>query len=142
MFSGPDTYDHLNVPGPDTYDHLNVPGPCYLAPQYTRPSRFCQPDPRYKPPPPTQKYHQDLINTLKVLDIHVIASYSTLITPRSTLMSVVYSQAQKQRYRVTLELDVLSDFDPHNLDWEKLFDLEPAEKVSAYVEDLSTPDRW
>ncbi len=57
-------------------------------------------------------------------------------------MSVVYHQAQKQRYRVTLELDVLSDFDPHNLDWEKLFDLEPAEKVSAYVEDLSRPDRW
>jgi hypothetical protein len=57
-------------------------------------------------------------------------------------MSVVYHQAQKQRYRVTLELDVLSDFDPHNLDWEKLFDLEPAEKVSAYVEDLSCPSSW
>jgi hypothetical protein len=28
------------------------------------------------------------------------------------------------------------------LDWEKIFDLEPAEKVSAYVEDLSRPDRW
>ena len=57
-------------------------------------------------------------------------------------MSVAYSQAQKVRYRITLELETLPDFDPHNLDWEKLFDLEPAEKVSAYVEDLSTPDRW
>jgi len=57
-------------------------------------------------------------------------------------MSVAYYQAQKQRYRVTLELEVLSDFDPHNLDWEKVFHLEPAEKVLAYVEDLSTPDRW
>jgi hypothetical protein len=28
------------------------------------------------------------------------------------------------------------------LDWEKIFDLEPAEKVSAYVESLSVPDRW
>jgi hypothetical protein len=28
------------------------------------------------------------------------------------------------------------------MDWEKLFKLEPAEKCSAYVEDLSTPDRW
>jgi hypothetical protein len=42
----------------------------------------------------------------------------------------------------TLELDVLSDFDPHQLDWEKLFKLEPAEHCDAYVEDLSRPDRW
>jgi hypothetical protein len=28
------------------------------------------------------------------------------------------------------------------LDWEKLFKLEPAEHCDAYVEDLSTPDRW
>ena len=57
-------------------------------------------------------------------------------------MSVAYQQAQKQRYRITLELDVFSDFDPHQVDWEKLFKLEPAENVSAYVEDLSCPDRW
>lgn len=57
-------------------------------------------------------------------------------------MSVVYQQAQKQRYRITLELDVLGDFDPHQIDWEKLFKLEPAEHCDAYVEDLSTPDRW
>ena len=57
-------------------------------------------------------------------------------------MSVVYQQAQKQRYRVTLELDVLSDFDPHNLDWEKVFNLEPAERVISYVEDLSRPSSW
>jgi len=57
-------------------------------------------------------------------------------------MSVAYRQAQKQRYRVTLELEVFEDFDPHQLDWEKVFKLEPAEKVSAYVEDLSRPDKW
>jgi len=57
-------------------------------------------------------------------------------------MSVAYSQAQKVRYRVTLDLEVFADFDPHQMDWEKLFKLEPAEKCSAYVEDLSTPDRW
>jgi hypothetical protein len=28
------------------------------------------------------------------------------------------------------------------LDWEKVFKLEPAEHVEAYVEDLSRPDRW
>ena len=57
-------------------------------------------------------------------------------------MSVAYSQAQKQRYRITLDLSVLGDFDPHQIDWEKLFKLEGAEKCDAYVEDLNTPDRW
>jgi len=57
-------------------------------------------------------------------------------------MSVVYQQAQKQRYRITLDLSVFGDFDPHQIDWEKLFKLEGAEKCEAYVEDLSTPDHW
>ena len=57
-------------------------------------------------------------------------------------MSVAYSQAQKQRYRITLELETFADFNPHQVDWEKLFKLEPAESVEAYVEDLSVPDRW
>ena len=57
-------------------------------------------------------------------------------------MAVAFNQAQKVRYRVTLDLEVFSDFDPHQMDWEKLFKLEPAERVSAYVEDLSVPERW
>jgi hypothetical protein len=57
-------------------------------------------------------------------------------------MSVAFQQAQKVRYRVTLDLEVFSDMDPHQIDWEKLFKLEPAERVSAYVEDLSCPDKW
>jgi len=57
-------------------------------------------------------------------------------------MSVAYQKAQKQRYRVTLEFEVFDDLDPHQLDWDKVFELEPAEKVEAYVEDLSCPDRW
>ena len=57
-------------------------------------------------------------------------------------MSVVYSQAQKQRYRITLELDVLDDFDPHQISWEDIFDLGGDEQVEAYVEDLSVPVRW
>jgi len=57
-------------------------------------------------------------------------------------MSVAYQQAQKVRYRVTLELDVFSDFNPHQVDWEKVFQLEPAESVNAYVEDLDSPDKW
>jgi hypothetical protein len=65
-----------------------------------------------------------------------------LVTNRRELMSVAYSQAQKQRYRITLDISAFPDFDPHQIDWEKLFKLEPAEKCEAYVEDLSTPDRW
>ena len=58
-------------------------------------------------------------------------------------MSVIYTQAQKQRYRITLELETLEDFDPHQIDWESLFELEGSERViDSYVEDLSIPNRW
>jgi hypothetical protein len=57
-------------------------------------------------------------------------------------MAVAYHQAQKQRYRITLDITAFPDFDPHQIDWEKLFKLEPSEHVEAYVEDLSLPDRW
>ena len=51
-------------------------------------------------------------------------------------MSVAISQAQKQRYRITLDLEVLGDFDPHQIDWENLFELEGNEQViDSYVED-------
>ncbi len=53
-----------------------------------------------------------------------------------------YLAGQKQRYRVTLELEVLEDFDPHQIDWNKVLDLQGNEKASAYIEDLSRPDRW
>ena len=58
-------------------------------------------------------------------------------------MSVAISQAQKQRYRITLDIEVLEDFNPHNIDWENLFELEGNEQViDSYVEDLSVPVRW
>ena len=58
-------------------------------------------------------------------------------------MSVLYSQAQKQRYRITLDLEVMDDFDPHQIHWEDLFELEGSARViDSYVEDLSTPVRW
>jgi hypothetical protein len=52
-------------------------------------------------------------------------------------MSLAYLQAQKKKVRVTLEFDVFQDFDARQIDFTKLFDLEPAEKVEAYVEDFS-----
>ena len=58
-------------------------------------------------------------------------------------MSVAISQAQKQRYRITLDIEVLEDFNPHNIDWETLFELEGNEQViDSYVEDPSNPVRW
>jgi hypothetical protein len=58
-------------------------------------------------------------------------------------MSVAISQAQKQRYRITLDIEVLEDFNPHNIDWETLFEMEGNEQViDSYVEDLSNPVRW
>ena len=58
-------------------------------------------------------------------------------------MSVLYSQARKQRYRITLDIEVMEDFDPHQIDWEQLFELEGTERViDSYVEDLSNPVRW
>jgi hypothetical protein len=47
-----------------------------------------------------------------------------------------YQIAQKKRVRVTLDLDVFSDFDARQINWEKLFKLEPSESVDAYVEDF------
>ena len=57
-------------------------------------------------------------------------------------MSIVYHQAQKQKYRITLELDVMEDFDPHNINWDELFDMGGDEHCEAYVEDLSRPYSW
>lgn len=54
------------------------------------------------------------------------------------MASSVYDVARKHRYRVTLELDVLGDFDPHQIDWSKLFELGHNETCDAYVEDLDS----
>lgn len=51
-------------------------------------------------------------------------------------MSVSYQSAQKQHVRITLDLSVLSDFNPRNIDFEKLFQLEPNESVDVYIEEF------
>lgn len=48
-----------------------------------------------------------------------------------------YLSTHKTKYRITLELDVMQDFNPYEINWRKLFDLEPSEKVKSYIEDLS-----
>ncbi len=53
-----------------------------------------------------------------------------------------YLAAQKTKFRVTLELEVIEDFDPHQIDWAKVLDLQGGETVDSYIENLSAPDRW
>ena len=57
-------------------------------------------------------------------------------------MPVSYAKASKSKYRVPLDLEVQEDFNPHNIDWERVLDFQRNERVNSYVEDLSTPDRW
>ena len=53
---------------------------------------------------------------------------------------VSYTLAQKRRVRITLDLEVMSDFNPRDIDFQKLFKLEPNESVETYIED--SDDLW
>lgn len=53
-------------------------------------------------------------------------------------MSIAYLQAQKKRVRITLDLEVFNDFDARQINYEKLFNLEPAESIDVYVEDFDS----
>ena len=84
-----------------------------------------------------------LINTDWKIDNISQTFYNSQVSPTESIMSVLYSQAQKQRYRITLDIVVMDDFDPHQINWEELFEMEGTERViDSYVEDLSNPVRW
>ncbi len=57
-------------------------------------------------------------------------------------MSVLYSQAAKSKYRITLEVDALSDYNPHDISWDKVFQLEDNETCQSVIEDMSNPVSW
>ena len=57
-------------------------------------------------------------------------------------MSVLYSQGVKSKYRITLELETLSDFNPYDISWDKVFQLEDNESCESVIEDLSNPVSW
>ncbi len=57
-------------------------------------------------------------------------------------MSVSYNYGTKSKYRITLELDVLDDFNPHDIAWDKVFKLEDNESCKSYIEELSNPVSW
>ena len=57
-------------------------------------------------------------------------------------MTVSNLYGQKTKYRITLELDVFDDFNPHEIAWDKVFKLEDDEAVESNIEDLSNPRVW
>ena len=54
-------------------------------------------------------------------------------------MSVSYFESTKTKYRITLELDVDSDFNPRQIDWRKVLDINPNEDCHCYIEDVDSP---
>ena len=51
-------------------------------------------------------------------------------------MPVSYYNCTPTKYRITLELDVLDDFNPRQINWEKMFELQDNESVECYIEEL------
>ena len=56
--------------------------------------------------------------------------------------SKIYDDVHLQRYRVTLDMSVLGDFDPRQVDYNKVFDLQDSEELEVYIEDLDNSTRW
>ena len=53
-------------------------------------------------------------------------------------MSVLPTNLQHKQYRITLNLSVLNDFNPHQINYEKLFKLdEDYEALNVNIEDLN-----
>ena len=57
-------------------------------------------------------------------------------------MSVLYSQATKSKYRITLDVEVLSDFNPKQIDWAKVLEIQDNESIESDIEDMSNPVSW
>ena len=57
-------------------------------------------------------------------------------------MTVSYYNATLNKYRITLELDVLDDFNPRQINWEKVLDIGADESVVSYTEELDIADEW
>ena len=57
-------------------------------------------------------------------------------------MTVSYYNPTLNKYRITLELDVLDDFNPRQINWEKVLDIGVDESVISYTEELDISDEW
>ena len=57
-------------------------------------------------------------------------------------MPVSYYNPTLNKYRIPLELDVLDDFNPRQINWEKVLDIGEDESVVSYTEELDISDDW
>tara|TARA_R100000655_G_C2871286_1_gene173453 strand:+ start:91 stop:264 length:174 start_codon:yes stop_codon:yes gene_type:complete len=57
-------------------------------------------------------------------------------------MPVSNYYGQKSKYRITLEIEALDDFNPHQIDFSKVLQLEDNESVESVIEDLENPVSW
>ncbi len=57
-------------------------------------------------------------------------------------MSHSYNNRSQERYRITLEISVEDEFNPQQIDWHKLLQLEGNESVESYIEPLNIPVRY
>ena len=55
-------------------------------------------------------------------------------------MPVTNTYPTLNKYRITLELDVLDDFNPRQINWEKVLDIGIDEHVESYTEELDIVD--
>ena len=79
-------------------------------------------------------------NNTVILDSFPQSYYNTKYHPQpSNLMSVSNYYGQKSKYRITLELDVLDDFNPRQIDWRKVLKIEENEDLDCYIEDIDSP---
>ena len=66
----------------------------------------------------------------------IIIKYTQL---PSNPMTVSNIYGQKSKYRITLELDVLDDFNPRQIDWRKVLQIEENEDLDCYIEEIDSP---
>ena len=57
-------------------------------------------------------------------------------------MTVSNIYGHKSKYRITLELDVFDDFNPYQIDWGKVLDIQDNERIESVIEDLNIPVSW
>ena len=54
-------------------------------------------------------------------------------------MTVSNIYGQRTKYRITLELDVQDDFNPRQIDWGKVLQINEDESIDCYIEDIDLP---
>ena len=57
-------------------------------------------------------------------------------------MPVTNYNSTLNKYRITLELDGLDDFNPRQINWEKVLDIGADESVISYTEELDNDVNW